>query len=266
MELALSWEMLLLLLAAASLAGFIDAIAGGGGLLTVPALLAAGLPPAMALGTNKLQGTAGSFSATWYFVRRGAVNLSDITFMIICTFIGSVVGTILVQMIDASILRQVLPFLILAVGGYFLFSPRVGETDRHSRISARLFALTAGAGIGFYDGFFGPGTGSFFAIAFVTLLGFNLAKATAHTKVLNFTSNVASLLFFALGGKVVWSVGLLMMVGQFIGARLGARMVLTKGQSFIRPMIVTVSLLMTCKMVYDSHGTEIYLWLSALVA
>ncbi|MGL5726848.1 MAG: TSUP family transporter, partial [Plesiomonas sp.] len=95
---------------------------------------------------------------------------------------------------------------------------------------------------------------------------FNLAKATAHTKVLNFTSNVASLLFFALGGKVVWSVGLLMMVGQFIGARLGARMVLTKGQSFIRPMIVTVSLLMTCKMVYDSHGTEIYQWLSALVA
>ncbi|MGL5990385.1 MAG: TSUP family transporter [Plesiomonas sp.] len=266
MEFGFSVEIIALLFAAAMLSGFIDAIAGGGGLITVPALLAAGLPPAMALGTNKLQGTGGSFSASWYFIRQGAVKLTDIKFMIGCTFIGSVLGTLLVQTIDTSMLRQVLPFLIVAVGLYFLLTPTLGATDRHSRLSYVVFGLTAGFGVGFYDGFFGPGTGSFFAVAFVTLLGFNLAKATAHTKVLNCTSNIASLLFFALGGKVVWSIGLVMMAGQFIGARLGAGMVMTRGQKLIRPMIVTVSVLMTGKMLFDSHGAQFSLWFSSLMS
>ncbi len=249
MELTL--EVLLLLFVIATLAGFIDAIAGGGGLITIPALLAVGMPPTMALGTNKLQSCGGSFSASWYFIRRKAVNLREIMELILFTFVGAVLGTLLVQQMDTGFLKKILPFLIFAIGIYFLLTPKLGESDKKQRVSYWRFALTAGLGIGFYDGFFGPGTGSFLSLAFVLLLGFNLAKATAHAKVLNFTSNIASLIFFVIGGQVIWSVGFTMLVGQFLGARLGARMVLTKGQKLIRPMVVVVAFIMATKLAFD---------------
>ena len=249
MELTL--EILLLLFVIATLAGFIDAIAGGGGLITIPALLAVGMPPTMALGTNKLQSCGGSFSASWYFIRRKAVNLREIMELILFTFVGAVLGTLLVQQMDTGFLKKILPFLIFAIGIYFLLTPKLGESDKKQRVSYWRFALTAGLGIGFYDGFFGPGTGSFLSLAFVLLLGFNLAKATAHAKVLNFTSNIASLIFFVIGGQVIWSVGFTMLVGQFLGASLGARMVLTKGQKLIRPMVVVVAFIMATKLAFD---------------
>ena len=249
MELTL--EILLLLFVIATLAGFIDAIAGGGGLITIPALLAVGMPPTMALGTNKLQSCGGSFSASWYFIRRKAVNLREIMELILFTFVGAVLGTLLVQQMDTGFLKKILPFLIFAIGIYFLLTPKLGESDKKQRVSYWRFALTAGLGIGFYDGFFGPGTGSFLSLAFVLLLGFNLAKATAHAKVLNFTSNIACLIFFVIGGQVIWSVGFTMLVGQFLGARLGARMVLTKGQKLIRPMVVVVAFIMATKLAFD---------------
>ncbi len=249
MELTL--EILLLLFVIATLAGFIDAIAGGGGLITIPALLAVGMPPTMALGTNKLQSCGGSFSASWYFIRRKAVNLREIMELILFTFVGAVLGTLLVQQMDTGFLKKILPFLIFAIGIYFLLTPKLGESDKKQRVSYWRFALTAGLGIGFYDGFFGPGTGSFLSLAFVLLLGFNLAKATAHAKVLNFTSNIASLIFFVIGGQVIWSVGFTMLVGQFLGARLGARMVLTKGKKLICPMVVVVAFIMATKLAFD---------------
>lgn len=247
----ISVELLAILFSVALVAGFIDAIAGGGGLITIPALLMTGMSPALALGTNKLQACGGSFSASLYFIRKRAVNLSEVWLLIVLTFIGSVIGTLLLQQVDSSIIRKVLPFLMLAIGLYFLFTPKLGEEDRQQRFSFVGFAFTAAALIGFYDGFFGPGTGSLFSLAFVTLLGFNLAKATAHAKVLNFTSNIASLMLFLIGGQVLWSVGLAMMAGQIIGGNLGAKMVLTKGKSLIRPMVVIMSFIMTAKMVYD---------------
>jgi len=248
----------------ALLAGFIDSIAGGGGLLTVPALLAAGLSPAQALATNKLQSVGGSFSASLYFIRRKAVDLREQKLNIALTFIGSLAGALLVQHVQGDILRQLLPLLVIAIGLYFLLMPRIGEEDRHRRLHGLPFALVAGGCVGFYDGFFGPGAGSFYALAFVTLCGYNLAKSTAHAKVLNFTSNLGGLLLFMLGGQVVWGVGVVMLVGQVCGARLGARMVLTKGQTLIRPMIVIVSAVMSVKLLYDSHGTEIMAWFHAL--
>ena len=123
------------------------------------------------------------------------------------------------------------------------------------------FALIAGGCVGFYDGFFGPAAGSFYALAFVTLCGFNLAKATAHAKLLNATSNIGGLLLFILGGKVIWATGFVMLVGQFLGARMGSRLVLSKGQKLIRPMIVIVSAVMSAKLLFDSHGQEILHWL-----
>jgi len=251
MAFELTLELAGLLFAVALAAGFIDAIAGGGGLLTIPALMWAGLSPTAALATNKLQACGGSFSATLYFVRKGFVNLRDMRSAIICAFIGSALGTVAVQQIDAAILQLLLPFLMLGIAGYFLFSKRISTEDRQRSISPSAFALTIGFGVGFYDGFFGPGTGSFYALGFVTLAGFGLAKATAHAKLLNFSTNVASLLFFALGGQVVWVLGFVMMGGQVLGALLGSRLVITKGADIIKPLVVSVSLVMSAKLLWD---------------
>ncbi len=244
----------------AILAGFIDSLAGGGGLLTIPALLAAGITPAQALATNKLQACGGSISSSLYFLRRGVVSLGDQKLNILMTFIGSMAGALLVQHVQSDVLRQILPVLIICIGLYFLLMPKLGEEDRQRRLYGLPFALVAGGCVGFYDGFFGPAAGSFYALAFVTLCGFNLAKSTAHAKLLNATSNIGGLLLFIIGGKVVWATGFVMLAGQFIGARFGSRLVLSKGQKLIRPMIVIVSAVMSAKLLFDSHGQEILHW------
>lgn len=253
MAIELSYQIITLLFATAILAGFIDAIAGGGGLLTIPALMWAGLPPTAALATNKLQACGGSFFASFYFVRKGMVKLTQMKLAIFCAFIGAALGTIAVQLIDIALLEMLLPFLMLAIGSYFLFSKKISEGDRQQVLTPALFALTAALAVGLYDGFFGPGTGSFFALAFVSLSGYGLAKATAHAKVLNFSTNIASLIFFALGGKVVWLLGACMLAGQAIGATLGSRLVLNKGTKLIKPLVVTMSVLMSVKLLSSQY-------------
>lgn len=238
---------------AALIAGFIDAIAGGGGLITIPALLATGMPPALALGTNKLQSCFGSLTATLYFRRQGLIQIRRLWPHIVCTFCGSAAGTLLVQHVDPTLLSKVLPFLLIGFSIYFLFSPRISNQDGAQRLTPIAFAFLIGTSIGFYDGFFGPGTGSFFAIAFVALAGFGLAKATAHTKLLNFTSNIASLLFFAMGGHVLWSAGFAMAVGQYIGARVGSRMVISHGVTLIKPLLVGISLLISFRLIWQHY-------------
>lgn len=135
--------------------------------------MAAGMPPAQALATNKLQACGGSLSATLYFVRRKVVNLADQKLNILMTFIGSTAGALLVQHVQSDILKQILPLLVIGIGLYFLLMPKLGEADRQRRLYGLPFALVAGGSVGFYDGFFGPGAGSFYALAFVTLAGFN---------------------------------------------------------------------------------------------
>ena len=248
MSLPVSLEVLLLLFAVGGVAGFVDSIAGGGGLLSVPALLAAGLAPTAALATNKVQSSFGAGSAAWNYARRGAVRPRDLAPAIATTFVGAAGGTILVQQVDPGVLETVLPFLVLAIAVYFLVRPDAGEVSRTARIGRGPFAATAAPAIGFYDGFFGPGTGSFFALSFVTLRGHDLTRATAHTKVLNLTSNVAALAFFALGGAPVWTVGLVMAVGQFTGARLGSNLVLARGARLVRPLLVVVSVAISIRL------------------
>ncbi|MGG4609079.1 TSUP family transporter [Providencia sp. Me31A] len=245
-------------------AGFIDSIAGGGGLLTIPALLSVGITPVEALATNKLQALGGSFSSTLYFVRRKTIDLREQIFPFIMTMIGSMLGAIVIQLIDTAFLKQLLPALVICVGLYFLLTPSIGAQDRQQRISMPFFGVAIGMTLGFYDGVFGPGTGSFLALGYVLLLGYNLAKATAHAKLLNFASNFGSLVFFIIGGHVLWVLGLVMLIGQMAGARLGARLVLTKGQKLIRPMIVVISLLMSIKLLHDSHGDVIKAWFLSL--
>lgn len=239
------------LVVVAFFAGAIDAIAGGGGLLTVPALMAAGMSPAQALATNKLQASFGSLSAVFFFWRRGLLPLHALWPLVAITFVGSVLGTLLVQRIDPGFLAWLLPVLLMAMAVYFLLSPRMSDQDVTPRLTGYGFAFGVALPLGFYDGFFGPGVGSFYALGFIALAGMGLRKATAHTKLLNFSSNVASLIFFALGGQVVWAIGLLMALGQFVGGRVGAKLVFSKGAALVKPLLVTLSLLLSGKLMWD---------------
>ncbi|EFP95512.1 TSUP family transporter [Vibrio caribbeanicus] len=254
----LSFELLSMLFFVAIAASFIDAMAGGGGMLTLPALLAAGVPPTQALATNKLQSAFGSFSASWYFVRKGIVNLKEMRLAIFCTFLGSAAGAEVVQYIDANLLTSLIPILLVVISLYFLLMPKTRQHEGKARLSETLFAFLVGGGVGFYDGFFGPGTGSIFTVCFVVFANLSLVEATAKTKVLNFTSNIGALLFFIIAGLPIWELGLVMALGGVIGARLGARVVVTKGQKWIRPLVIVMSMLMASKLLWQQHQDYFY--------
>lgn len=241
-------ELLLILFVVAFIAGWVDSIGGGGGLISIPALLWAGYTPLEALATNKLQASFGSSTATVNYRRHGLVDIKGQKLTVALTFLGSVCGTLAVQQIDSSLLEKAIPVLLMLFAVYFLFSPKISDIDRHQLITPRTFAMTVGFAVGFYDGFFGPGTGTFFTMGYVALLGYGLPKATGNTKLLNFTSNFASLLFFALSGHIVWLTGFAMAGGQMIGSYIGSHMAVRHGTRLIRPVLVTVSLLMSLKL------------------
>ena len=233
------------------IAGWVDSIAGGGGLITIPVLLASGLSPQMVLGTNKFQASFGSFTAAYYYSERGVVVLKDAIPGIGFTFVGAAVGTIAVQQIHPETLGWIIPFLLLGIAVYMLLMPATAFRERLPRMSRYVFYGLFGLALGFYDGFFGPGVGSFWAIAFVAFLGFNLTRATGYTKVMNFTSNVVSLAVFVLGGNVQFGAGICMAAGQVLGARLGSSMVIKHGVNFIRPIFVMIVILTTIKLLYS---------------
>jgi hypothetical protein len=235
-------------------AGLVDAIAGGGGLITVPALLWAGLAPVEALATNKAQGVFGTFASSLNFIRRGAINPPDAALAVGCTFVGAALGAVAVQFLATDLLSRLIPVLLIGFALYFLFSPRVSDIDSRRRIGNGAFALLIGTGVGFYDGFFGPGTGTFFAMGYVALLGYNLRRATAHAKLLNFTSNLAAFLFFIAGGQILWGIALTMAAGQFAGGWLGAHLVIRHGTRLVRPVLVVASVVVSLKLLLDQAG------------
>ena len=245
--------MLAVLFGAALLGGFVDSIAGGGGIITVPALLAVGLPPHLALGTNKLQAVFGSFTAAMNYRRGGMVRWRNLVGGVSCTALGALLGTLAVQTVSADLLTQIIPLFLVAIFLYMLCRPELGSVHQPHRIPPRLFYLLFGLLLGFYDGFFGPGTGSFWAIAFVSGLGFDLKKATAHTKVMNFTSNLTALAFFIFGGNVLLVAGLVMGVGQVAGAFLGSHLVLAHGTRFIRIFFLSVVAATLAKLAWDTY-------------
>ncbi len=240
------------LFATGLVAGTVDAIAGGGGLITLPVLLGLGVPAPLAIATNKLQGALGSGSATWSFARRGAVDLRECKLGILLTALGALGGAYAVRLIDPQFLGALIPWLLAAIVIYMIFRPRLGETSRRHRLGAAAFYTVFGLGLGFYDGFFGPGVGSFWTIAFVTVLGHDFVRAAAHTKVMNFASNLASLILFALAGSVLWLPGLAMGAGQLLGGRFGAHLTLTRGARFVRPIFLVMAALVALKLIYAS--------------
>lgn len=257
----LSAELILVLAAAAFAAGFIDSIAGGGGLVTVPALLLAGFGPAEALGTNKLQGLFGTGSATLSYAARGLVDLRSQSFAAPLAFAGAVLGALLAVFVPGDVLRVLLPLLLIAIALYFALKRGLDDADRARHIAPDLFTVTLVPAIGFYDGLFGPGTGSFFMLAFVVLAGYGVLKATAHTKLLNFASNLGGFAAFAMVGVVSWKVGLAMGVAQFAGARLGAALAIKNGARLIRPLLVLVCLALAVRLLLDETN-PIRIWLA----
>jgi uncharacterized membrane protein YfcA len=240
-------EILALLFFVALFAGCIDTLAGGGGLIVLPALILAGLPPLHALGTNKLQGSTGTFTATLMMLRHRRVQWSAVRLTMLTAFVGAASGSIALQFIDPGFLSFVIPLVLIVIAVYFLFAGKLLEAGTKARISAALYRNVVAPVIGLYDGMFGPGAGSFFALSGVALQGRTLLDATAIAKTLNFATNLASLLVFLLAGQVVWTVGLVMMAGQASGAWVGSHILFRINPLYLRVVIVLICLAMLAR-------------------
>jgi uncharacterized membrane protein YfcA len=232
------------------LAGFVDSIAGGGGLISLPVLLSVGLPAQLALGTNKLQGCFGTLSASYNYIRKGKADLHESYVGILFTLIGAGLGAWFIQRLDPGFIKHIIPVLLTFVFVYTLFSKHLGFESRDAVMPKRLFFTLFGLGLGFYDGFFGPGTGSFWTAVLLVLLGYDMTKAAGATRIMNFTSNVVALCVFVAGHNVLYSAGLCMAIGQIIGARLGSSMAIKNCAKFIRPLFLTVVFLTIARLGY----------------
>ena len=235
-------------------AGFIDSIAGGGGLISLPALLWAGLPPHLALGTNKLQSAVGTTMAVHRYHGAGLVDWPSTGVAIGATALAAALGTGAVLWIDNRVLRFVVPWLLLAVAIHVLRRPALGAVDTPPRLSANRFGALAGGVLGFYDGFFGPGAGAFWTAACVHFRGMGLSRATAFTKVVNLTSNLAALAVFAVWGQVDPASAAAMIVGQAVGGRLGAGLAVKHGAPFIRVVFAGVVLTLVARLLWQALG------------
>ena len=227
-----------LLVVVALLAGTVDAIGGGGGLITLPALTLAGLPLDVALATNKGQSVWGSGAATIAFWRAGRVDTKQARFTFPLALVGAAVGATALMSVPKDALRPIVMVLLVAAAGLLLVKKPSRGADRPGKPAiAAALALVIGA----YDGFFGPGTGTFLIVGFVTLCGRSLVSATADAKVVNFASNLASLVAFARAGNVVWAIALPMAIGQLAGGVIGTRLALKGGARFVRIAVITVT-------------------------
>jgi len=239
------------LMAAAIAAGFVDSIAGGGGLITVPVLMLAGMTPEQALATNKLQGSFGAATAAVSYGRSGLVDLRRQLPTAALAFAAGGAGAALVTALPTEVLRLALPVVLIGIALFFALKPGLNDLDRAARLSPALFGLTLVPAIGFYDGLIGPGAGAFYMLGFVMLAGHGVLRATAHTKLLNFASNLGGLAVFAFSGHPVWLLGLLMGAGQILGAALGARLALRSGARIIKPLLVVTSTALAARLLWQ---------------
>ena len=249
------------------IAGTIDAIAGGGGLMSLPVLLGLGLPPSLALGTNKLQSCCGTAVAALSYYRRGWLNSQGLMSGLIFSAGGAILGAIAIQVSSNVFLKQIIPFILLFVFSYVVFCPRLGQQDEKPKMNLNLFYASLGLALGFYDGFLGPGVGGFWVFVLVYLLGYNLLKATAYTKVYNLNTNLIALLCFAVGGNIDYRIGVIMAAGQLIGGRVGAQLAMKKGLYLIRPLFLVMMLAAIVTLIYrnNSAWSTLYQWSFAII-
>ncbi|WP_392486581.1 TSUP family transporter [Haloimpatiens sp. FM7315] len=241
---------MIFLCAAGFLAAFVDSIAGGGGLISVPAYMLAGLPPSFVLGTNKFSSTTASFTSSIKFITSKKVNFKILKYLIPFTLVGAFIGVNTVLSIDENILNILVLVLILFIGIYSLFSKSLGFTNKFSGINKKniILGIILAFSLGFYDGFFGPGTGSFLIFGFVKIFGYDFVNATGNSRILNFTSNIASLILFAIHKKIYYAFAIPVAFFMILGAHFGTKMALNKGSKLIKPIFIIMSLAVAIKM------------------
>jgi uncharacterized membrane protein YfcA len=253
MEIDALWAMLL---GAALLAGFVDAVAGGGGLIQVPALFA-GLPkesPATLFGTNKLASIFGTANAARRYLREVDLSWAVVLPAAAAAFLFSFAGAAVVAWLPKEVVRPLVLWLLIAVAAYTWMKPDFGRQQRKPHVSARLtlpVALLAGALLGFYDGFFGPGAGSFMIFAFVRLFGMDFLHASASAKIVNAATNAGALLLFVPSGHVLWALGLGMAVCNIAGAQFGSRLAIRHGSGFVRAVFLVMTTALIAKIGWD---------------
>ena len=250
---------LVLLCLAAGLAGWVDAVSGGGGLLQLPALLLA-FPHGAAvqiLGTNKLASAMGTTVATGTYARRASPDVRTALPMAVAAIVGSAAGAVTASHVPSSLFRPVVVILLIVMWFWTLLRPGMGAVQSlrwQGRRRHYIAAALAGGGIGFYDGVFGPGTGSFLLIVLVAVLGYSFLNASATAKVVNLGTNLAALLVFGLAGSVLWVLGLLMGVCNSAGAFVGARMAIQRGSGFVRAVFLVVVAVLIVRLAWDQIG------------
>ena len=241
-----SIEILTFLFFVGVVAGFLDTLVGGGGLLAVPALLLSGIPPIYVLGTNKFQGSMGTGIATFLLFRKKKLDWSSVKSLMFASFIGSILGGVIIQFVDTQFLSFVIPIVLVFIAIYFIVSPKPKSIASNPK-SNKKFELFAVPVVGFYDGMFGPGAGSFFAMTGVMIKKLEIIQATILAKPLNFASNIAGFIVFFSFGHIAFLIGLLMMMGQMIGAFFGTHYLLKANPLIIRLLIVIISISMLIK-------------------
>lgn len=244
-------EVLLYGLPLAFLAGFVDAVAGGGGTISIPALYFMGLSPVQVVATNKLVSIFGSSTATFQYWRKGHVDKALIVRVIPLALLGSVLGAYLVRFIDPDAFKILVAAIVLGVGILVLANKKFGMEDRYPGLTAKTLAIAIPGAfvIGIYDGFLGPGTGTFLMFMF-SLIGFNLVTSSGNARTINFATNLGALLFFILGGHIVWWLGLSMGVATSLGAAVGARMAMLKGSGFVKIIYGLIVLLVVARLIF----------------
>lgn len=247
-------SILLIVFAMGVVAGFVDSIAGGGGLITVPTLLFAGLDPLVALGTNKLQSSMGEITASANYIAKKQLSFNGLLGGLFYTVIGSVLGAVAVSYVSKQSLEILVPILMLAITVYAIFSKKLRSIEQtQPLVSKKTFYLVCGLVIGFYNGFFGPGVGSIWIVAFIILLGYTVKHASMSTKPLNLVGNLSSLIYFVYIDKVNFVFGLTMGAGQIFGAFIGSHVVLKNGDRIVRPVFIAVCLGVTGKLIYNTY-------------
>ncbi|MCS4485343.1 TSUP family transporter [Staphylococcus americanisciuri] len=246
------WTMLLVIIAFGFLAAFIDAVVGGGGLISIPALLAVGLPPATALGTNKLASAFGSLTSTLRYLRSGKVDLKIVAKLFPLSFIASICGAILAVYLPAELLKPLVIVILTCVLIYTVLKKDWGSIRTYQKLSTKKLTVFVGVIllIGFYDGFLGGGTGSFLMFAFL-MIGFDFLSAAGNAKVLNFASNFGALLLFMFLGHVDYVYGLTMAVSMVFGSYFGACFAIKYGVGYVKILFVIVTIALIVKNLID---------------
>ncbi|AIF65552.1 membrane protein [Terribacillus saccharophilus] len=248
----LELDTILIIILFGFLAAFIDSVVGGGGLITIPALLFAGLNPAAAVATNKLAGTLGSFTSTLMFYRSGNLDLKSVMKFFPLSFIGSLLGAWTVHVIDPALFKPLMLVMLIAVAIYTIMKKDWGSVSTYERLTPKRMLIFAAVLtlIGFYDGFLGPGTGSFLMFAFL-FIGFDFLRAAGSAKLLNFGSNVSALILFMILGQVHYAIGLIMGISGIFGSIVGSRFAIKRGSGYVRILFIVVTTVLIVKNVYD---------------